>query len=234
MLKFYKSIIYLIILFSSLIATSQKLLSANPSIGFYGGPLFHLFNIKPNSLYNSDYSQDFSCEVGGFISNKFFSQKKVSLDINIGCNWNNKKYRQTFNYNSQQKGVVCTEFSYINLPFTINLFLNRFKVFKPYISAGYVFGILKKEYRQTNYENGEVNIGFGGNVTNYPRPGYLNFAIGSQIKLNNYLSASIEPYFKYCIIGNSSPSQDRTVIKSLGLRIGLVLKLPDFKLYNKI
>jgi hypothetical protein len=198
----------------------QKDLTARLSIVPHYGPMYHVFEQESNV----DFSQDYCFEAGGFLTNKFKLGNNVSLDALFGLNWSNKKYTTFLNYTSS-KTSYYTEFTYLNIPIAIHLSLDKMERFKPFLSVGYIFGLLRKEYRLTSYDNGNTTLGFGGDVNNFSEPRYLNFGVGTLIKLNETFSIYLEPNLKYCV-RQEGPSQDETIMKSFNLRFGVSINLP--------
>lgn len=216
-----KSFILILISFSNW-GFSQKKMMIHPSVELTASPLFHLFEKNSSLIFNQNQNYEF----GGFFVNKFLL-KKNSLDLRIGCNWNNKSYNITNIGNSVIKSTF-TAFTYINVPVLLSFSFDKYRIVKPFISGGYSFGFLKKEFRETTFQSGETSTGFGNDVINYKKPSYFVVSIGANIQCYRQLSICLEPFYKQCI-RQEGPSQDNRVIKSLGLRVGLVFKLPDFE-----
>lgn len=190
-----KKALTIFLLFSSFGLLSQKKMMVHPYVGFYGSPIYHLFE-KNSSLI---YSQDACFEFGGLISNRFLL-KKNSLDLRIGMNWNNKKY-ELKNTNSLNFISSYTEFTYLNIPVLLSFSFDKYRIVKPFLSSGYSFGFLKKEYRETTFQSGETSTGFGNDVINYKKPSYLIVSIGANIHFNSQLSICLEPFYKHCYNG---------------------------------
>ena len=201
---------------------SQKKMMARPSIGLTGSPLFQIFEENSSLIFKQNPNYEF----GGFVVNKFLL-KKNSLDLRIGFNWNNKSYDISTTGNIVIKSTF-TEFTYVNLPILLSFSFDKHRIIKPFISSGYSFGFLKKEYRETTFQNGETTIGFGNDVINYKKPSYFLVSLGTNIQCSKQLTICLEPFYKHCI-RQEGPSQDNRVIKSTGVRFGIFVKLPDFE-----
>jgi hypothetical protein len=195
---------------------------ARLSFGLTVSPLFHVFEENSSLIIkkNSNY------EFGGFLVNKLLLNNN-SLDLRIGCNWNNKSYYFSTTGNSVIKSTF-TEFTYVNVPILLSFSFDKHRIIKPFISSGYSFGFLKKEYRETTFQNGETSMGFGNDVINYKKPSYLMVSLGANIQCSKLLTICLEPFYKHCI-RQDGPSQDNRVIKSIGARFGIFVKLPDFE-----
>lgn len=217
-----KTALTIFLILSAFGLRSQKKMIVHPSVELIASPLFHLFEKNSSLIFNQNQNYEF----GGFFVNKFLL-KKNSIDLRIGCNWNNKSYSITNIGNPVIKSTF-TAFTYINVPVLLSFSYDKYRIVKPFISSGYSFGFLKKEFRETTFQSGETSTGFGNDVINYKKPSYFIVSIGANIQFNSKFSIYLEPFYKHCI-RQEGPSQDNRVIKSLGLRIGLVYKLPDLK-----
>jgi hypothetical protein len=114
-----KKALTLLLLLNAFGVFSQKKMMARPSFGLTVSPLFHVFEENSSLIIKQNPNYEF----GGFLVNKFLL-KNNSLDLRIGCNWNNKSYYFSTTGNSIIKSTF-TEFTYVNVPILLSFSFDK-------------------------------------------------------------------------------------------------------------
>ncbi|NOX87302.1 MAG: PorT family protein [Chlorobi bacterium] len=187
------------------------------SIGFMAGSLFYEFD---NTRYVS-FSQNFNYTVGLYIK-KNISFKQNIVSIKTGYFIDTKCYDIAFSdtllYNSKNKN---DSFVYGNIPLIIDYSYAINDRYYPFISAGFIFGHILKEVRQTMKNDGTVENGFPFDSENLQNPIDFYVSIGLNYGISKQFLLRFEPYLTYQINNGGYNNQDVNGMLAYGFKLGV-------------
>lgn len=211
-----KSIItYLLVFF--VISTNLYSQQSQFSLELLGGPVFYNFD----NTNHVSYSQQFNYTIGLYIK-KNISFKKNIISIQTGYFVDTKSYEISFtdsiNYSSKKRN---DSFVYGNIPLIVEYSRNLHNRFYPFISAGFIFGHILKEERQTTQNDGSVKEGFPFDSENLMNPKDVYVSIGLNYRLNKEFLLRFEPFLTYQINDSGYNNQDIYGMLAYGIKLGI-------------